>query len=39
MMDNLTQLEAYVLDLMRRLSEQQRADVIRIMEAFLQSAE
>ncbi len=38
-MDNLTQLETYVLELWRELSEQQRADVLRIMEAFRRSAE
>lgn len=38
MMQNLTQLEAQVLELMRRLTEQQRADVLRILEACLQSA-
>lgn len=36
-MENLTQLETYVLELWRELSEQQRADVLMIIEAFRQS--
>lgn len=39
MMQNLTQLERLFLELLRGLDEQQRQDLIRLMEAFLQSAE
>jgi len=38
-MENLTQLELYALELWRELSDQQRADVLRIMEAFRLSPE
>ncbi len=38
-MQNLTQLERLFLELLRGLNEQQREDVIRIMEALLQSTE
>lgn len=37
-METLTQLESLFLQLLRGLSEQQRQDVLRIMEAFEQSA-
>ena len=37
-MENLTQLEYLFLALLRELSKQQRADVLRIMEVFAQSA-
>lgn len=38
-MQNLTRFEFIFLELLRGLSNQQRADLIRIMEAFLQSVE
>lgn len=38
-MDNLTPLEAYFLELIRALNEQQAADVLRILEALRQSGE
>lgn len=37
-METLTELEYLFLQLLRELSEQQRKDVLRIMEAFEQSA-
>lgn len=39
MMENLTQLERLFLELLRSLSDQQRGDVIRILEALQQSTE
>lgn len=39
MMENLTQLERLFLELLRSLSDQQREDVIRILEALQQSTE
>jgi hypothetical protein len=39
MMENLTQLECLFLVLLRSLSDQQRADVMRILEVLQQSAE
>lgn len=38
-MENLTQLERFFLELLRGLNDQQRADILRIMEALQQSAE
>lgn len=38
-MENLTQLERLFLELLRGLNDQQRADILRIMEALQQSAE
>lgn len=37
MMENLTLVEGRFLELLRNLSEQQRKDVIRILEALQQS--
>lgn len=39
MMENLTQLERLFLELLRSLNDQQREDVMRILEAFQQSTE
>ncbi len=38
-MENLTQLERLFLELLRGLDGQQRADILRIMEALQQSEE
>lgn len=38
-MENLTQLERFFLELLRELNDQQRADILRIMEALQQSVE
>jgi hypothetical protein len=37
MMENLTQLELIFLEILRGLSDQQREDVMRILEALQQS--
>jgi hypothetical protein len=39
MMENLTQLEYLFLELLRSLSDQQREDVMRILEILQQSVE
>ena len=36
-MENTTPLEQHFLNLLTQLNDQQRQDVLRIMEAFLQS--
>lgn len=36
-MRKLTKLECFLLDLLSRLNDQQRKDIIRLMEAFVQS--
>lgn len=38
-MENLTQLERLFLELLRSLNDQQREDVMRILEALQQSTE
>lgn len=38
MMENLTPLEHLFLQLLAKLDDQQRQDVLRIMEAFVQSS-
>lgn len=39
MMENLTPMEHLFLQLLARLNDQQRSDVLRIMEAFVQLSE
>lgn len=39
MMENLTQLERHFLELLRTLSDKQRKDVLRILEALRKSTE
>lgn len=39
MMENLTQLERFFLELLRNLNDQQRGDVMRILEALQPSTE